>query len=170
MLVFFTISSLMECQNGYLALFRLFSIINSSDWFWMGCLWKNIQLMLEFLKVPFLVLQFSYINDFSDVICNIAIYTDYTTFYSKCNQTSDQWKKLDLASEIEPDLRDTVHSDRKELADFNAVKTQLVSFGQCDNCGAIDVKMDGSALTEKSPVKMLQLSFSFKMGRGIKIR
>ena len=161
MLVFFTISSLMECQNGYLALFRLFSIINSSDWFWMGCLWKNIQLMLEFLKVPFLVLQFSYINDFSDVICNIAIYTDYTTFYSKCNQTSDQWKKLDLASEIEPDLRETVHQDRK---------TQLVSSGQYDNCGTIDVKMDGSALTEKSPVKMLQLSFSFKMGRGIKIR
>ena len=29
-------------------------------WFWMGSLHKNIQLMLGFLKVPFLVLHFSY--------------------------------------------------------------------------------------------------------------
>ena len=29
-------------------------------WFWMGTLHKNIQLMLEFLKTPFLVLHFSY--------------------------------------------------------------------------------------------------------------
>ena len=31
-----------------------------------------------------------YINDLSDdVICNIAIYADYNTFFSKCDQTSD---------------------------------------------------------------------------------
>ena len=31
-----------------------------------------------------------YINDLSDdVICNIAIYADDTTLYSKCNQASD---------------------------------------------------------------------------------
>ena len=29
-------------------------------WFWMGSLHKNIQLMLRFLKGPFLVLHFSY--------------------------------------------------------------------------------------------------------------
>ena len=42
---------------------------------------KNIQLMLKFLKGPFLVLYFSllYINDLpDDVICNIAIYADDT--------------------------------------------------------------------------------------------
>ena len=42
----------------------------------MGSFHKNIQLMLEFLKAPFLVLHFTYytlINDFPhDVICNIA--------------------------------------------------------------------------------------------------
>ena len=32
------------------------------------------------------------------------------------------------------------------MVDFNAGKTQLVSFNRSDNAGAIDVKMDGSAL------------------------
>ena len=45
-----------------------------------------------------------------DVICNIAIYADDTTLYSKCDQTSDLWQQLDLvvatelASELESDL------------------------------------------------------------------
>ena len=30
-----------------------------------------------------------YINYLSDVICNIAIYVDDTTLYSKCDQASD---------------------------------------------------------------------------------
>ena len=49
-----------------------------------------------------------YINDLpEDVICNITIYADDTTFYSKCNQTSDLWQQLELASELESDLQDT---------------------------------------------------------------
>ena len=33
-----------------------------------------------------------YINDLpDDVMCNIAIYADNTTLYSKCNQASDLW-------------------------------------------------------------------------------
>ena len=39
--------------------------------------------------------------------------------------------------------------DKKWLLDFNAEKTQLVSFGQSDITGSIDVKMDGSVLEEK---------------------
>ena len=50
-----------------------------------------------------------YINDLpDDVICNIAIYADDTTLYSKCDQASDLWQQLELASELESDLRDTV--------------------------------------------------------------
>ena len=42
-----------------------------------------------------------YINDLpDDVICNIAIYADYTTFYCKCDQASDLWQQLELASEL----------------------------------------------------------------------
>ena len=50
-----------------------------------------------------------YINGLcDDVICNTAIYADDTTRYSKCDQTSDLWQELELAYELESDLRDTV--------------------------------------------------------------
>ena len=36
-----------------------------------------------------------YINDLSDnVVCDIAIYADDTTLYSKCDQASDLWQQL----------------------------------------------------------------------------
>ena len=88
-----------------------------------------------------------YINELSDsVICDIAIYADDTTLYSKCDQASDLWQKLELASELESDLRDTVDWGKKWHVDFNAGKTQLVS----NNNGSIDMKMDGSVFEEKS--------------------
>ena len=50
-----------------------------------------------------------YINDLPyDVICDIAIYADDTTLYCKCDQASALWQQLELASELESDLRDTV--------------------------------------------------------------
>ena len=46
-----------------------------------------------------------YINDLpDDVICNIAIYVDDTTLYSKFDWASDLWQQLELASELESDL------------------------------------------------------------------
>ena len=108
-----------------------------------------------------------YINDLpDDVICNIAIYADDTTLYSKCNQASDLWQQLELASELESDLRDTVNWGRKWLVDFNAGKTQLVLFDRSKNTGAIDVKMDGSVLEDKTSFKMLGLTFSSKLDWG----
>ena len=86
-----------------------------------------------------------YINDLPDVTCDIAIYADDTTLYSKCDQTSDLWQQLELASELESDLRDTVIWGKN----FNAGKTHLVLFDWSNNTGAIDVKMDGSVLEEK---------------------
>ena len=60
MLVFFKNLSLIESQVLHLALFLLLSVTDGFEWFWKGSLLKNIQLMPEFLKVPFLVLHFSY--------------------------------------------------------------------------------------------------------------
>ena len=75
-----------------------------------------------------------YINDLpDDVICDIAIYADDTTLYSKCDWTSYLWQQLELASELKSDPRDTVDWGKKWLVDFNAGKTQLVSFGKSKN-------------------------------------
>ena len=73
----------------------------------MGSLHKNIQLMLEFLKALFFFIHcfLLYINDLpDDVICIIAIYADNTN----CDKASDLWQQLELASELESDLQDTV--------------------------------------------------------------
>ena len=75
-----------------------------------------MHLMLEFLKAPFLVIHFSYINDLlNDVICNIAIYADDTTLFSNCDQVSELWQQLRLAPELESDLHDTVDWGWKQL-------------------------------------------------------
>ena len=124
----------------------------------VGVLWGSILSPTLFLL---------YINELpDDVICNIVIYADDTTLYSKCYQASDLWQQLELASELESDLRDTVDWGKKWLVDFSAGKTQLVSFDRSNNNGSIDVKMDGSVLEEKSSFKMLGLTFSSKLDWG----
>ena len=108
-----------------------------------------------------------YINDLpDDVICNIAIYADDATLCSKCDLASDLWQQLELASELGSDLQDTVDWGRKWFVDFNAGKTQLLSFDRSKNTGAIDVKMDGSVREEKTSFKMLGLTFSSKLDWG----
>ena len=55
---------------------------------------------------------------------------------------------------------------KKCLVDFNAGKTQLVSFDRSNNNGSIDMKMDVSVLQEKPSFKMLGLTFSSKLDWG----
>ena len=69
-------------------------------------------------------------------------------------------KQLNFGSEFESNLSDTVDRGKKWLVNFSAGKTQLVSFDGSDNSGAVDVKINGSILDEKSSLKMLGLSFS----------
>ena len=71
-----------------------------------------------------------------------------------------------MASELESDLRDNVDCGRKWLLDFNAGKTQMVLYDQSNNIGAIDMKMDGYVLEEKSSFKMLGLTFYSTLDRG----
>ena len=147
MLVLFTSLGLMEFQVIYLALFLLFSVINGLRSFWMGSLHKNIQLMLEFLIALFLVLHFSYYTLMTFLVLSVILLSMLMILLS--TQAFDLWQQLELASELESDLQDTVDWGREWLVDFNAGKTQVVSFDQSNNTGAIDVQMDGSVLEEK---------------------
>ena len=107
-----------------------------------------------------LTLFLLYINDLpDDIFYDIAIYADDTALYSKCDQASDLSQQLELAYELESDLRDVVDWGKKWLVDFNARETQLDSFDCSKNNGSIDVKMDGSVLEEKSCFKKLRLTF-----------
>ena len=46
-----------------------------------------------------------YINDLPDnVACNITVCADDNTLYAKCDQASDLWRQLELASKLESDL------------------------------------------------------------------
>ena len=156
----------MEFLVRYLALF-LFSVIGGFRWFWMGNLFKNIELMLEFFKGPFLVLHFSYYTLMTlltmlSVILLSMLMILLSTFYSKCDQASNLWQQLEMVSELESDLWDIVDWGRKWLVDFIAGKTQLVFFDQSYNTSAIDVKMDGTAFEEKSSFKVLGFTFFSK--------
>ena len=79
-----------------------------------------------------------YINDLpNNVICDIVIYADDITPYSKFDQASDLCQQLELASELVFDIRDTVDLRRKWLVDFKAGKTQLVLLDQSNNTGVL---------------------------------
>ena len=74
-----------------------------------------------------------------------------------------------MALKLEADLQGTVEWGRKWLVEFNTGNPQVVLFDQSDSTIAIDVKMEGSFLEEKSSFKMLALTFSSKLDLGFYI-
>ena len=96
----------------------------------MGSFHKNTQLMLECSKGPFLVLHFSYytLMTFLMMLSVILVSMLMILLCILNDQASNPWQQLELASELEYDLRETVDWGSKWLVDFNAGKTQLVLF------------------------------------------
>ena len=73
----------------------------------MGSLHKNIQSMREFLKDAFLFLHFSYytLMTILMMLSEILLSLQMTLISPvKCDQASDLWQQLELASELESDL------------------------------------------------------------------
>ena len=92
-------------------IFGLICSFLSNRWLWVVVLdEKSSQEYLANAGVPqgsilSRTLFLPYINDLhDDVICNIAVYADDTTLYPKCDQASDLWQQLELASELESEL------------------------------------------------------------------
>ena len=148
--------------------FLLFSVMDSFEWFWMESFHKNIQLMLEFLKAPFCVIHFScytlmtfqtmlsvILLSMLMMLLSILSVIRHLIFGNNLNWLLN----LNLIYKI-------LDWGKKWLVDFNAGKTQLVSFGWSNNYGAIDVKMDGSVLEEKSSFKIMGLTSCSKFDWG----
>ena len=85
------------------------------EWFWTGCLYKIILLMLTFLKAQFLVFLVFLIciNVLLDeVTCNADTYADNPSLYSKRDWDFDLRQQPELVSELESYLQDTVEELR----------------------------------------------------------
>ena len=135
MLVFFTNVSLMEFQVNYVALFLLFSTRDSYGWFWIGSLHKNSQLILA----PFLVLHFSHYTLITLLMMSSIIFLSMLMILLSIVSvirhliSGDNYNWLLNLNLIYEDW------GRKWLVDFNAGKTQLVSFDWSNNSAAFEV-------------------------------
>ena len=145
-----------------------FFINDGLQGFWIGSLHKNTQLMLEFLKAPFLVLHFSYytlmifLMMLSGILLSVLmILLSILSLISHLTRGNNLNWLLNLNL-----IYGTLEWSKKWLVDFNTQKTQLVLFDQSNNTGSIDMKLSGSVLGEKSSFKMQGLTFSSKLDWG----
>ena len=158
---------LKEFQVIYLALFLLFLVIDDFEWFWMESLHKNIQLILEYLKAPFLVLHFSYYTLMTFLMMLSVMLPSMLMILLSilsvighliCSNSLNWLLNLNLIYETQwTGVRSGLLISVLGKLSFNSVLTQ---FDWSNNNGSIDVKMGGSVLEEKSSFKMLGLTFS----------
>ena len=135
----------LEFQVRCLTLFLLFSVIDSFESLWMGSLHKNILIMLEFLKALFFVQHFPYstlmifLIMLSRILLSVPmiLFSNLSVIRHRICDNNENWL-LNLDWDW----------DRRWFINFNAGKTQLLSFDWSNNADAIDVKMDGSVLEE----------------------
>ena len=90
-----------------------------------------------------------YSNDLPDgVICNIAIYADDNTLYSKCDQPSDLWATTRVSFWTWSWSTRLLGLEQEMASSIQWWKNSTVSFDQSNSTGAIDMKMDESVLEE----------------------
>ena len=152
MLVFSNLS-LTEFQVRYMVLFLFLSVIDGFEWFWIGSLHKNIQLMLQFHKGPFLVLHFSYYTLMTYLMMLFVMLLSMLMVllsilsvisYLICDNNLNWLLNLNLIYET---LLAVGRSGL--LISINVGKTQMVSIDWSNNIGSIEGKMDGSVLDKK---------------------
>ena len=71
-----------------LGLFLLFSVIDAFEWFWMGSLHMNNQVMLGFVKIPLLVLHYSYYTLMTFLMMSSVVLLSVTMLLSTLNVIS----------------------------------------------------------------------------------
>ena len=124
---------------------------------------KNIQIILEFLKAPFLVQHFSYYTWMTLMMLSVVLPSMLMILLSTISMIWHLIWVNNFSWHLNLNLiYETVDLGRKLFVDFNARKTNLVLFDQSNKLGAIDVKVDWSLLEEKPSLRMLGLFFISK--------
>ena len=102
-----------------------------------------------------------FINDLpDDIISRIGIYADDTTLYSCLDEPTGnrEFDCVEMAANLQYDLRTVVEWGEKWLVSFNSKKTQLVSFTRQRDPSWVPVSMNGGDLSESSDLRLLGLS------------
>ena len=101
---------------------------------------------------PLLFLIF--INDLPDeILSKLAIYADDTTLYSSLERSKEiEWDRLELAADLEYDLRTITEWGDQWLVSFNSAKTKLLSINKFKHPNLPPISMGGKALPENSEV------------------
>ena len=69
-----------------------------------------------------------FINDLPDhILCKLAIYADDSTLYSCLGKSAKLFDKVEMAADLEYDLRSIVEWGKKWQVTFNSTKTKLLS-------------------------------------------
>ena len=117
----------------------------------MDKLLTAILLMLVFPQGSVLgpTLFLIFINDLPDeILSKLAIYADDTTVYSCLGKTNDVFDKVEMAAELEVDLRTVVEWGDKWLVTFNASKTKILPMNRFKDPFLPSIVMNGAEIPE----------------------
>ena len=108
-----------------------------------------------------------FVNDLpDDILCKLAIYADDTTIYQSLSLPRSQkvcsgdWERLELAADLEYDLRSVTEWGERWLVSFNASKTKLLSINKYKNPNLPPISMLNESLPESSSIRLLGLFLS----------
>ena len=107
------------------------------------------------------ILFLIFINDLpDDLMCRVGIFADDTTLYSGLPKPSCIFDKVELAADLESDLRAVVEWGDKWLVTFNCTKTKLLSINRYHDPFLPSVNMSGEELPENELIRLLGLYFT----------
>ena len=72
-----------------------------------------------------------FINDLpDDIFCKLGLFADDTTLYSSVGRSAGDFEKVELAGDLEADLRCITEWGNRWLVTFNSTKTKLLSINR----------------------------------------
>ena len=145
MVVFFTNLCLMEFQVRSLVLFLLFSVIRRLRRLYTESFYENIQLVLEFLIAPLLVLHFSYYTLMTFLILSVILLSILMIVHSALSVIRN-WLLTWIWSTRHCRLGQEVACLFQRWKSSTCFASQLISVS--NGTGAMYVKMDGPVLEE----------------------